>query len=308
MSCAMRLFSRVFARPVAAALRSAAAALLFASCGLSADGPLPAGPGAPHAFGEVFDRGAGTIRVLWVASPGFAYGDAEGRPTGVTVELMREFGRYVEGTYGVALTVEFEDEPDWRTFYARVRGGEPGLFGVGNVTITEARRAEIGFSPPYLHNVAVLITHADVPELESLEQLGRRFAGLRPLAFGGTLHESRLAALRDAHLPDLPIETAASNAEILERVAAERSWFAYIDGYNFWRAVAAGAPLRRHAIADDPGETFGVIFPLASDWGPAIDAFFAAEGGLLERPFYRALLVEHLGEGLAATLDEARQR
>jgi len=254
---------------------------------------------------ETRSSGDGTVTVLYVPADGFAYRDPEGRLTGVTIEVMRAFARWVETTHDVQLTLDFVEEPSWQTFYGRVRDARGGVFGVGNVTITEPRRQELRFSPPYLTNVAVLITHEDVPELTTMEDATARFRGLHALAFEGTLHETRLRALRDAHLPDAEIRFATSNQEILD-VVEEGGHFAYIDAYNYWRARDLGAPLRHHPPGDDPAEEFGVIMPLNTDWGPVIDAFFSAEGDLRDAGWYRAVLVRHLGEPLTRVLEDAR--
>jgi len=130
--------------------------------------------------------GSGEIQVLYVPAEGFADHAPDGEPRGVTADLMREFAAWVEAEEGVAVRIRWEEERDWSRFYARVRDGSGGVFGIGNVTITEARRDELRFSPSYLSNVAVLITHRDVPELASLDAIPQRFAGLAALAFGGT--------------------------------------------------------------------------------------------------------------------------
>jgi len=51
-----------------------------------------------------------------------------------------------------------------------VHGGD-GLIGFGNVTITEELKNELAFSPPYMNNIASLITLRDVPELKNFEEL-----------------------------------------------------------------------------------------------------------------------------------------
>jgi hypothetical protein len=285
------------------------AAAALAACGPGVrTSPLPDTSPAAAAERDAGDswtfaqrNGSGMITVLYVPAEGFAYREEDGNLTGVTVELVRDFVAWVREEHGVELALRLSEEPDWSTFYTRVRDGTGGVFGLGNVTITEERKRELQFTPPYMTNVAVLVTHHDVPELGTLADVGERFAGLAALAFGGTLHERRLRALREAHLPDAPLEFAGSNAEILARVA-EGGRFAYVDGYNYWRAVAAGAPLRRHAVADDPGETFGIILPPGSDWAAPWTAFFAAGGGYTASPRYREILVQHLGEALADVL------
>jgi ABC-type amino acid transport substrate-binding protein len=290
-----------------------AALLLATACG-PAPHPGVDAPAAGEPTGDVDaavswaaaqQAGRATIRVLYVPAEGFAYIDAQGRLTGVTIDLFRMFADWVSSTQGVGMGVVFTEETDWRTFYNRVRAAGDGVFGVGNVTITEARRSELTFSPPYLTNVAVLITRDDVPELTMLSGAANAFRGLDALAFEGTLHETRLRALRDQYLPAAEVRMATSNAEILERVAGG-GYFAYVDAYNFWRAQEAGAPLRRHSVADDPAEEFGVIMPLGTDWAPVLEEFFARDGGFRNAPEYRALLVRHLGESLTAALEEAR--
>jgi hypothetical protein len=294
-----------------------AAALLCAACDAggrdAAAGPdagaRPGGEARDSAASWAAARrgGEAAIRVLYVPADGFAYRGGDGELTGVTIEIMRAFAGWVGERHGVRVEAEFVEEPDWRTFYGRVRDATGGVFGVGNVTITAERRRELRFSPPYLTNIAVLITHESVPELLRLEDAGSVFAGLRPLAFEGTLHERRLRELRDAYLPDAEIGMAHSNAEILERVSGG-GWFAWIDAYNFWRAAEQGMPLRRHEVGDDPAEEFGVIVPHDNDWAPLLDEFFEGDGGLRNSPAYRAILERHLGPSLTRALEEARLR
>lgn len=251
--------------------------------------------------------GGGTLRVLYVPAEGFAGTGAGGSPEGVTVEIMRSFAQWLADTHGVQAGLEFVEEQDWRTFYGRVRDAHGGVFGLGNVTITDARRAELQFSPPYMNNVAVLITHDTIAALGSLAGAAAAFAGLQPLAFQGTLHEARVTALRDSALPGRPLEYATSNAEILERVASG-CCFAFIDGYNFWRAEERGMPLRRHAVADDPAEEFGIIMPLDSDWAPLLEQFLSGPSGFRASAEYREIMERHLGAGVAAALQDPSLR
>jgi putative glutamine transport system substrate-binding protein len=266
--------------------------------------PTPDGDDGPS-WSDVSAAGGGAIRVLYVPAQGFAWRE-EAKPErarldGLTVDLMRDFADWVKEAHGLRLRLEFEAEQDWGRFYERVRDGSGGLFGLGNVTITEARREELAFSPPYMNNVAVLITHEDVPELESIGELGEAFSGLRPLAFGGTLHETRLQAIQMEHGLGEGMALASSNEEIVEAVAGG-GYFAYIDAYNYWRAGQAGLPLRRHAVGDDPGEAFGIIMPRDSDWRPVIEEWFEARDGLIGGPLHRRLLEEHLGGEVARIL------
>jgi ABC-type amino acid transport substrate-binding protein len=290
-----------------------AAMLVLSAC---ADAPAERtadpsrGAGRPDSAGTwaaAAHAGSATVRVVYVPADGFAYRAPDGTLTGVTVDVMRAFGQWVSATRGVHVDITFEEEPDWRTFYDRVRAASGGVFGLGNVTITDERRAELRFSPAYLTNVAVLLTDERVPELQQLDEIAASFADLVPLGFEGTLHEARVRALRDAYLPDARVALARSNGEILDSVAGG-GYFGYIDAYNYWRASEQGMPLRRHAVADDPAEEFGIIMPLDNDWAALLDEFFERDGGYRSMYEYRSILERHLGASLTAALEEARLR
>ena len=271
--------------------------------------PLDAGAAIQPLRGSSLSQaGAGGeahLVVHYVPSSGFAYPDADGNLTGVTVELMRSFGRWLEETRGMQVDLSFVGEERWATFYERVLVSEGGVFGIGNVTITEARRDEVDFSPPYMSNVAILMTHEEVPELTSIDVIGEAFEGLVGLTYPGTLHQARIEAIRREHFPEMETVDVASNDELVGRVASGEGYFGYVDIYNYWRALEGGAPLRHHPVGDDASEAFGVILPRGSDWTPILAEFFAADGPLQEREAFRSLLGEHLGAELAGLLRPA---
>ncbi len=271
--------------------------MIFSACG---DNRLSNDKGDP--WPDVLDKGHGTLKALYVPADGFAYMGENGRLTGVTVELIRDFAAFVNDKYDVTLEIEFEQEENWSVFYNRIVEGGDGLIGFGNVTITEARKEELIFSPPYMTNIASLITCRDVPELEYFEEMSATFKGMNALAFEGTLHETRLRGLVQDYFPTAEIYFANSNDEIVERVSDDCSYFAYIDIYNYIRATQRGMPLKRHSIGDDSAEQFGYIMPLGSTWDGVIEHYFSYGEGLTESDRYRNIMEKHLGSDLAGLL------
>lgn len=252
------------------------------------------------------EEGTGSVLVLYSSSEGWAYEDADGRLTGVTVEILRDFFDWLQDEEDVDLQVTWEEDPEWNRFYRRVRNSAGGVIGSGNVTMTDERREELDFSPPYANNVGVLITHEDVPELESMAQAEEAFRDFVAHPYRGTLHEERVNRLRERRIPGLRVLPLESNDDILQAVATEPNRLAWIDIYAYWRAVEDGLPLRRHPAGDDASETLGFILPRGSDWTPALERFFEADGGYRNTDRYRELLETHLGEGLTLLLDETR--
>lgn len=253
---------------------------------------------------DVQQRGHGTLKALYVPADGFAYLDEQGNLTGVTVDLLNEFSSYLATHYDIILDVDFVEETHWRTFYDRIKHGGDGLIGLGNVTITDERSKELRFSKPYMTNIAALITHDEVAELESLDEIADRFTRLTALAFEGTLHEERLKHLIEKRSLDIDWEYVQSNDEIIDKISEGHSYFAYIDIYNVWRALERGHKIRRHPIADLTSEQFGYILPLNTSWGEILDEFFQHDGGLVHGTRYHYIMKKHLGEQLANILIE----
>lgn len=275
-----------------------------ASAVIENDVQLPAGPLVATSFLDAQRNGEAMLVFVYVPATGFAYRDERDRPTGATIELLRDFAHYVAEAHDIDLQVHWMEEPSWSTFYGQVRAAQGGVLGVGNVTITNEREAELDFSPPYMNNIAALVTHRSVPELPSMARIGDRFSSLTGLVFPGTLHESRLKSIRQAHFPAMVTRPVESNDELVALLAADEGYFGYVDIYNFWRAEQAGLPLRRHPAGDDASEAFGVILPDGSDWTPVIAEFLRAEGGYVQGPRFRAHMARHLGAGLAELLLE----
>ena len=251
---------------------------------------------------DVQQTGSGTITLSYVPSEGFSYYNDEGNMSGVTIELFRDFVEFVNDNYDVNISIHYQPIENFSEFYETVKTSEGGVFGVANVTITEERKDELAFSPPYLTNIATLITHRDVDKLENMNEIELVFGDLDALAFESTLHEERLKHIVESTLPDADIHFAHTNDEIIERTAAENRYFAYVDIYNYWRAAERGVPVRRHEAADEASEQFGVIMPLESDWHEVMEVFFNQNGGYVQSERYRNLLIEHLSEELADLL------
>jgi len=270
---------------------------MITSCG------EPAADAERHAdFEAALDSGKGELKALYVTSEGFAYRDAGDSLTGFTVELLRGLRDFVRSEYEMDLKITFKEVEDWSEFYRMIKEGEDGKIGLGNVTITEERREELAFSPPYMNNIASLISHASRPELHDFSEIPKLFYGMGALAFEGTLHEQRLRNIIDDYFPESWIEMAHSNDEIIDSVAAGDRWFAYIDLYNYQRAANRGLPLQRHPVADETGEQFGYIMPLNSTWETPVRAYFEQDEGLTNSAFYKDLMREHLGRELADVL------
>jgi ABC-type amino acid transport substrate-binding protein len=189
--------------------------------------------------------------------------------------------------------------------YDKTKASSGGVFGIGNVTITEERKREVKFSPPIITNFAILVTQPNVPTLTSLEEIGKVFANMTAYTAKGTLNEKRIMDLKQKYFPFMKVVTNTSSQETLEKVFADPEGFAYLDLAFYIEAVQLKKPVKRHAVGDKAAEQFGIVLPMNSDWSPVMEEFFKASGGYTNGTEYKKILIKHLGEAGVKLLNSA---
>jgi ABC-type amino acid transport substrate-binding protein len=249
----------------------------------------------------------GTISLSYVETPSFVYKDNSGKLTGICVDIMNDFVKYVQESKGVKLTSSFVgDGTTFKGMYDKVKASSGGVFGLGNITITEERKKEVKFSPPFITNFAILITHNEVATLAKLEDLSNIFSKLTAHTAKGTLNEKRVADLKQKYFPTMKVNYTATSQETLEKIIADANGFGYLDLAFYLEAIQLHKSLKRHPVGDQSAEKFGFIMPSNSDWGPVLDEFFKANGGYINSTQYKNILTKHLGETGVKLLQSAK--
>lgn len=248
-------------------------------------------------WGQVKQVGQGTVALAYVETPSFVYKDKSGNLTGICVDIMGDFVKWVNENKKVKLQSKFVgDGTSFRGMYDKVKGSTAGVFGLGNITITEERKKEVKFSPPFITNFAILITQGNVPTLAKLEDLPSTFGKLTAYTAKGTLNEKRIQELKKKYFPEMKINTVATSPDAYAKVFSDPNSFTYLDLAFYLEAVQERKSVKRHPVGDVAAEKFGFVMPLNSDWTPLLDEFFKANGGYTNTSRYREILTRHLGE------------
>jgi ABC-type amino acid transport substrate-binding protein len=248
-------------------------------------------------WAQVKAKGQGSISIAYVETPSFVYKDNAGTLTGICVDIMNDFVKWANESKKVKINALYMgDGSNFRGMYDKVKTSSGGVFGLGNITITEERKKEVKFSPSYITNIAFLITQNSVPTLAKMEDMKTTFGKLTAYTAKGTLNEKRINDLKKKYHPEMKITLTATSQEAFEKVSSDPNGFAYLDLAFYLEAVSKRKPVKRHAIGDQISEKFAFIMPLNSDWSPALEEFFAANGGYTNSAQYKAILRKHLGE------------
>ena len=241
-------------------------------------------------------KGQGAISLAYVETPSFVYKEG-GTLTGICVDIMNDFVKWANQSKKIKLTANYVgDGSSFRGMYDKVKASSGGVFGLGNITMTEERKKEIKFSPSYITNFAILISQNSVPTLNKLEDIKTTFGKLTAYTAKGTLNEKRINDLKKNYFPEMKVALNATSQETYEKVISDPNGFAYLDLAFYLEAVSQRKSVKRHPVGDQSSEKFAFIMPMNSDWGPVLDEFFAANGGYANSAQYKAILRKHLGE------------
>jgi ABC-type amino acid transport substrate-binding protein len=239
----------------------------------------------------------GSLSLAYVETPSFVYKDKSGNLTGICIDIVNDFVKWVNATKGVNLSTKFVgDGSSFRGMYDKTKAGSGGVFGLGNITITDERKREIKFSPPIITNFAILVTQPSAPTLTKLEDISKSFANFTAYSAKGTLNEKRILELKQKFFPGMKITNTTTSQETLEKIFSDPNSFAYLDLAFYIEAVQMKKPVKRHAVGDKAAEQFAFIMPPNSDWSPVLEEFFSANGGYTNSKEYKTILVKHLGE------------
>jgi putative glutamine transport system substrate-binding protein len=242
-------------------------------------------------------KGEGELMLAYVESPGMVYKDNAGKLTGICVDIMSDFVKYVNQKNKVKLNTKFVGSGEsFKIMYDNVKASKGGVIGLGNVTITDERKKELKFGPPFFTNLTFLLSQKDVPTLAKLEDIKTGFSGLTSYTAKGTLSEKKTLDLKLKYFQDMKIVYTASSQETYEKVVADPKGFAYLELAYYLESVQQRKPLKRHAVGDKASDKFGFIMPMSSDWQSVLDEFFKADGGYLSSSAYKTILSKHLGE------------
>jgi len=228
-------------------------------------------------------------------TPGFAATSGPGQVDGLCMDLLNDFVAYVKRTEGIDLTVDYKgtNPNDFNKFLSEVRTGRGGVIGLGNITITPARKQQYTFTPAFINNLTIIVTNKSVGTLKNMEDIQQQFAGMKAYAVEGSTNAANLEAIKSKYWPGLQIETLPSSPEVLDAVISDNASFTNLDLAYFLSATRAGKPIKRHPAGDERSEEFGLLMPKGTDWAPVWNRFLTSD--YRNSTAYKQKIAEHLG-------------
>jgi putative glutamine transport system substrate-binding protein len=238
-------------------------------------------------------------------SPGLAT-FVNGKPDGVCYDIMEEFAAYVEDETGIEITLNYakvDDPTNFTAYLADIKKSKGAVFGLSNTSITEERKKSYHFSPPFMKNVSMILTHNSVAEITDLKNITSAWGGFKAVVVKGSVNEMRLSELKKKYLPNLQIEYSPSFQKSIESVVGDKKVFTSVDFTFYLMALRDRKPIKHHAILDEKGEEFGIIMPLSNDWNGLLTEFMTSSG-FIESSVFKKMIVKHLGRSVLTFTQE----
>ncbi|WP_038031916.1 substrate-binding periplasmic protein [Thermonema rossianum] len=238
-------------------------------------------------------RGVGRITITYIETPLFIYKNEAGKLSGLCVDILKEFILFLEKEKGVRVILSiYKPNDDFNIFLSNVINAEGGVFGLANITITDARKKVMKFTRPYIKNRALLASHESLPTLYNLTDMPEVFAGCTAFTVRNSTFEQDLLELKQKYFPEMSIEYISSAATLVYRIAETPQSFGKIDFPYYVEANKQKLPVKVHPVGSTY-EDFGFIMPLNSDWKGVWDEFLE---GFVGSTRYRQLLIKHFGK------------
>ena len=250
-------------------------------------------------WAKVKSSGSGTLAVLYYEQAGLIQ-DVNGKPQGLCVNILNDFTAFVQKQYGKNVTIQYVGKEPVFTKFLATTEKSPNILGVTNVTITEERKKVLKFTPPFISNPVVLLTHKDAPAISSFAEISKKLDGYSAEIIAGSTHVKFINKIKKENWPNLNITWGSSGQEILKKVVTNPKLFTILDFTEFVDANRKRMPVKKQNV--DFGEPEQLAFAMAkqNDWEEPWKAFMTDE--YRKSPQYRKKVSDHMGMAFLSVL------
>jgi ABC-type amino acid transport substrate-binding protein len=243
-------------------------------------------------WAKVKSTGSGTLTVVYYEQPGLIYSEG-GKVKGACVDIVTEFVNYVQTKHGKKITVNYAGNEPVFTQFLKVVEKTKDVLGVSNVTITEERKKLLKFTPPFLSNPIVLLTHKDAPVLGSVSEIGTKLNGYKAEVIGGSTHVKHMDKIKKDFMPGLSITYGSNGSAILKKVANDPRLFTILDFTEYVDATRKNMPIKSQNVNFGEAEQLAFIMAKESDWDEPWKEFLTPD--YRKSVKYRKIIADNLG-------------
>ena len=243
-------------------------------------------------WAKVKSSGSGTLTVFYYEQPGLIYEEGS-KVKGMCADLLNEFANFVQTKYNKKITISYAGKEPVFTEFLQQAQNNKDVLGVTNVTITDERKKLLKFTPYFLTNPIVLLTHKDAPTIGSMSEVKDKLAGYTAEVIGGSTHVAHLEKLKKEQLPGLKVTYGPSGPEILKKISTNPKLFTILDFTEYIDATRKNLPVKKQNIDFGAAEELAFVMSKQSDWDEPWREFLTPD--YRKSVKYRKMIADNLG-------------
>ncbi|MDW3192077.1 MAG: ATP-binding protein [Cytophagales bacterium] len=249
---------------------------------------------------EVVANREGTLKVYWYPN-NIKIPDSKDVLDGVEQDLIYAFAAYLNKKYQLQVEVDLIETDSFEEVMDIIKDGTGGMMGASSISITEERSQFLRFAPPYLSDIAVLVSSASMPLAHTEEEFREIFDQATAVTIEHTTLINALKDLKQKENLNFNFELVKNSGEILGRIGELENGFGYIDLPNFMDVTAKDPRIQRQFFYPIKLSGLALVYPMQSDWDVPINEYYASEQFMKDKT---RIITKYLGEDVEAIFDQ----
>lgn len=243
-------------------------------------------------WADVKAKGKGTLTIIYFEESGLIY-ESKGKMKGICADVIEDFVDYVNKKHNKQITLNYAaKETDFSNFLKTVQNTND-ILGVTNVTVTEERKKIFKFTPRFMSNPVVMISHKDAPLVSNVNEIPTKLAAYSAEMISGSTHIKHIDKIKKDVAPSLSISFGRSGSEIIKKITTNPKLFTILDLTEYIDASRKQLPVKRQNISFGASDQLAFIMSKGSDWDQIWNEFLTEDYRRSVK--YRKNIVENLG-------------
>lgn len=243
-------------------------------------------------WSEILLNKKGKIAFYWYPSHPFIFLE-NNEIVGIEYEIASSFVDFLESEYKIELDVNWIKANNFNDVIHKITDYNGGVFGCSSISYTPERAKSVNFMPPYMPDISVIVSSANVPLAHTKKKYYQIFDTLSAIAIKNTTFDGLLKEMRDNHPIEYDISYINDKDDIIETLERTQNMFGYIDLPSFLIAMNKNTIVKRQFFYPVKLEGLSLVYPLNSDWERPIEKYFNSSSFIT---IQNKILSKYLGE------------
>jgi signal transduction histidine kinase len=258
--------------------------------------PRAQGQSPSNTWSEVKAYGGGTLVIAYSENSPFIYNDAQGNMAGIEFEIMKDFVRFIDETYGAELNLEYEHLYNFASLIDTLKNSRRPILGLASISYLEERKKDFKITDPYMPDIEIIISSRNFGSISSLSEFANMVKKNRAISVTNSTFERNILELQRDYFPEIELEYVRHVDFLIEEISNSDDAWGYVSLPNYLSYFQKGKGISRQRFFMVEHAGLSIATPLTSDWDEVLQAFLDDSRF---RPLLDSLIEKHLGPAFA---------